>query len=40
MKSLFTVLAVLGIAAVSHASVIADVGSAIGDYNVGACLGY
>ncbi|TNV77322.1 hypothetical protein FGO68_gene1692 [Halteria grandinella] len=40
MKSLFAVLAVLGLATVSRASVIADVGTAIGDLNVGLCLAF
>jgi len=35
MKSLFTVLAVLGLVSVSHASVIGDVGTSVGDMNIG-----
>jgi hypothetical protein len=40
MKSLFAVLAILGLATVSRATVLGDVGTAIGDLNLGLCLAF
>ena len=40
MKSLFTIISVLGLVAVTQASVIADVGTASGEFNLGVCLAF
>ena len=40
MKSLFAVLSVLGLVAVANASVLTDVGTAAGNFNLGTCLAF